>query len=254
MLAYFINPSAHAHRPASSGWWRVAAPVTAGTQGVAIVARPAPVGLPHTFPRPLVELRVSRAGWARTFFFFFARAASEAAPFMGPSLSPSAWLCFCVLAAAAAACVGGDSAAVGAGSWFGGPSCCLAASATTAAISATPSGDRDSATNGAGDSADPSPVRNSSAAGPPFIGSNVAVGCAAEDEIKSPPRRQQSQHQGQRVSCAVSVDSAATATSVSTCHVTPGPAAAPVSSKPVTSTPALAASAASSPSAAADSP
>ncbi|CAI6008364.1 unnamed protein product [Closterium sp. NIES-65] len=90
-----------------------------------------------------------------SFFFFFARAESEAAPLAGPALSPSAWPRSCVLAAAAAAGVLADSTALGADSSFGGPSCRLATSATTAAIAVAPSGEGDSATLRARDLTDP---------------------------------------------------------------------------------------------------
>ncbi|CAI5969095.1 unnamed protein product [Closterium sp. NIES-64] len=89
------------------------------------------------------------AGWARSFFFDFARASLEESPFAGPVNSPTAWPCFCLLAATAAAGISAHAAALVAPSAVGASPCSPVAADTTAASTAgvTGAGDADSATS-----------------------------------------------------------------------------------------------------------
>ncbi|CAI5981063.1 unnamed protein product [Closterium sp. NIES-64] len=89
------------------------------------------------------------AGWARRFFFDFARAALEESPFAGPGNSPTAWPCSCLLAAAAAVGISAHATAVVAPSAVGASPCSPVAADTTAASAAGVTGakDVDSATS-----------------------------------------------------------------------------------------------------------
>ncbi|CAI5946860.1 unnamed protein product [Closterium sp. NIES-65] len=233
-------------------------PLPAGTQGVAIVARHAPVGLPHTIPRPLAALRwgaddIKRAcpggdcscrsqprrgpgapgpspapgrlgaGWARSLCFLLAGVAPAAATTAGPSVSPSAWPCPCMLAPAAAAGVSADSAAAGVDGSIGDWSYRPTTSATAAAITGASRVGGDSAPTGAGESASPGSPCNSSAAGP---SSDSGSKTKPSSEAAAVPAA------GRRDICPNSVESATTATSAPPCSLTPGPTAAASSHKP----------------------
>ncbi|CAI5961992.1 unnamed protein product [Closterium sp. NIES-64] len=84
------------------------------------------------------------AGWARSFFFNFDRAAPEESPFAGPGNSPTAWPCSCLLAAAAAAGILAHAPAVIAPSAIGASPCSPVVADTTGV---TGVGDADSATS-----------------------------------------------------------------------------------------------------------
>ncbi|CAI5956153.1 unnamed protein product [Closterium sp. NIES-64] len=181
------------------------------------------------------------AGWARSLCFLLAGVAPAAATTAGPSVSPSAWPCPCMLAPAAAAGVSADSAAAGVDGSIGDWSYRPTTSATAAAITGASRVGGDSAPTGAGESASPGSPCNSSAAGP---SSDSGSKTKPSSEAAAVPAA------GRRDICPNSVESATTATSAPPCSLTPGPTAAASSHKPVSLALASDAPSASSPSAA----
>ncbi|CAI5497283.1 unnamed protein product [Closterium sp. Naga37s-1] len=168
-----------------------------------------------------------------------ATALAEASPGGVPGPQPRSRM----FTAAAAADIPEDSAAVGANGSFGGCSGCLAASATTAAISTSPRGDGDTATNGAGESADPCSTCASSAATTSSAGG--AVGPAA-GAVESSSEAATGTAAGECASRPIPVGSASAAAPCSPRRVKPDLAAATSPRKSVSSAPASTASAAGS--------
>ncbi|CAI6012507.1 unnamed protein product [Closterium sp. NIES-65] len=144
------------------------------------------------------------AGWARSLCFLLAGVAPAAATTAGPSVSPSAWPCPCMLAPAAAAGVSADSAAAGVDGSIGDWSYRPTTSATAAAITGASRVGGDSAPTGAGESASPGSPCNSSAAGP---SSDSGSKTKPSSEAAAVPAA------GRRDICPNSVESATTATS-----------------------------------------